>query len=213
MPISISYRRIHLPKTVVIKTGHRSVQWTPQRISISYHRLKTAVIQKPSIVEREMSTIPRSNSDDKLWVYPSEQMFFNAMKRKNWDPDEKDMAVVVPIHNAVNEMAWQKILEWERLHTTECNQPRLEKFEGKPKDITPKARLRSFFGYALPFDRHDWVVDRCGQKVTYVIDFYTGKQDPNKPMSLSFYLDVRPALTPTGLWDRLRMSFRKGQFM
>lgn len=68
--------------------------------------------------QRETSTIPRANSDDKLWVYPSEQMFFNAMRRKNWNPEEKDMAVVVPIHNAVNEMAWQKILEWERMHTT-----------------------------------------------------------------------------------------------
>lgn len=68
--------------------------------------------------EREISTIPRANSDDKLWVYPSEQMFFNAMRRKNWNPEEKDMSVVVPIHNAVNEMAWQKILEWERMHQT-----------------------------------------------------------------------------------------------
>jgi hypothetical protein len=24
----------------------------------------------------------------------------------------------------------------------------------------------------VPFDRHDWVVDRCGQEVRYVIDFY-----------------------------------------
>jgi cytochrome c heme-lyase len=28
------------------------------------------------------------------------------------------MAVVVPIHNAVNEMAWKKILEWEKMHQT-----------------------------------------------------------------------------------------------
>lgn len=68
--------------------------------------------------EREISTIPRANSEDKLWIYPSEQMFFNAMRRKNWSPDEQDMSVVVPIHNAVNEMAWQKILEWEKLHQT-----------------------------------------------------------------------------------------------
>jgi cytochrome c heme-lyase len=73
--------------------------------------------------------------------------------------------------------------------------------------------IHFFFNrYALPFDRHDWVVDRCGEKVTYVIDFYSGKQDPNRPMSLSFYLDVRPAVSPAGLWDRLRMSFKKGQF-
>ncbi|CAO0796857.1 unnamed protein product [Mucor circinelloides] len=96
--------------------------------------------------ERETSTIPRANSDDKLWIYPSEQMFFNAMRRKNWNPEEKDMSVVVPIHNAVNEMAWQKILEWEKMHETECQQPMLAKFEGRPKDITPKARIRSWFG-------------------------------------------------------------------
>ena len=27
-------------------------------------------------------------------------------------------------------------------------------------------------GGQLPFDRHDWYVDRCGQEVRYVIDFY-----------------------------------------
>ncbi|EIE78706.1 hypothetical protein RO3G_03410 [Rhizopus delemar RA 99-880] len=136
--------------------------------------------------QRETSTIPRANSSDKLWIYPSEQMFFNAMKRKNWTPNEEDMSVVVPIHNAVNEMAWQKILEWERMHETECNQPMLLKFQGKPKDITPKARIRSWFG---------------------------GKKDARNPMSLSFYLDVRPAPTPAGIWDRLKMSFRKGEFV
>lgn len=68
--------------------------------------------------EREISTIPRAESSEKLWVYPSEQMFFNAMRRKNWDPKEKDMPVVVPIHNAVNEQAWQKILQWEGMHKT-----------------------------------------------------------------------------------------------
>jgi len=26
------------------------------------------------------------------WVYPSEQMFFNAMRRKGWSPREEDMA-------------------------------------------------------------------------------------------------------------------------
>lgn len=71
----------------------------------------------------------------------------------------------------------------------------------------------SIIRYTLPFDRHDWVVDRCGEKVTYVIDFYKGRQDPKKPMSASFYLDVRPAVSPSGMWDRLKMSFRKGEFM
>ena len=37
---------------------------------------------------------------------------------------------------------------------------------------SPLARLSSWFGGQLPFDRHDWWVDRCGQEVRYVIDFY-----------------------------------------
>ena len=37
------------------------------------------------------------------------------MKKKNWNPKEEDMQYVVPIHNAVNEQSWQKILEWESI--------------------------------------------------------------------------------------------------
>ena len=48
------------------------------------------------------------------WVYPSEKMFFDAMKRKGYASAEKDMKMVVPIHNAVNERAWKEIKEWER---------------------------------------------------------------------------------------------------
>lgn len=28
--------------------------------------------------------------------------------------------------------------------------------------------------FVRPFDRHDWIVDRCGREVRYVIDFYDG---------------------------------------
>jgi len=37
---------------------------------------------------------------------------------------------------------------------------------------SPLARLHSWFGGPLPFDRHDWYIDRCGREVRYVIDFY-----------------------------------------
>ncbi|KAG0001072.1 Cytochrome c1 heme lyase [Entomortierella chlamydospora] len=148
---------------------------------------------------------PDPDSDqEKVWIYPSEQMFFNAMKRKNWDPREEDMKFVVPIHNMVNEMAWKHILRWEKLTTNTCGGPKLVKFEGKPKEITPKAWLRSWMGYTLPFDRHDWVVDRCGKQVTYIIDFYSGQPDPRYPEAPSFYLDVRPKLTMDGAWLRFK---------
>jgi cytochrome c heme-lyase len=40
-------------------------------------------------------------------------MFFEAMKRKGYDARVADMKTVVPIHNAVNERAWEQIKEWE----------------------------------------------------------------------------------------------------
>ena len=48
------------------------------------------------------------------WIYPSEKMFFDAMKRKGNDGARvADMRTVVPIHNAVNERAWAEIKAWE----------------------------------------------------------------------------------------------------
>ena len=47
------------------------------------------------------------------WIYPSERMFFDAMRRKSYDPKAEDMRAIVPIHNAVNEKAWKEIREWE----------------------------------------------------------------------------------------------------
>lgn len=54
--------------------------------------------------------------------------------------------------------------------------------------------------YQRPFDRHDWVVDRCGTKVRYVIDYYTGRVDKGNPFS--FYIDARPALDS---WEGVKM--------
>lgn len=47
------------------------------------------------------------------WIYPSERMFFDAMRRKSYDPKAEDMRAIVPIHNAVNEKAWKEIRKWE----------------------------------------------------------------------------------------------------
>ena len=53
-----------------------------------------------------------------------------------------------------------------------------------------------------PFDRHDWTIDRCGTEVRYVIDYYSGHDEPDNPV---FNVDVRPALdSPSALFDRAR---------
>lgn len=92
-------------------------------------------------------------------------MFFNAMKRKDWDPKAEDMRTIVPIHNAVNERAWKEIQEWEAGRGSEkysgshpvgrstpltknyrCGGPKLVSFSGDSQKLTPKARLRVLFG-------------------------------------------------------------------
>ncbi|PTB63134.1 cytochrome C1 heme lyase [Trichoderma citrinoviride] len=129
------------------------------------------------------------------WVYPSEKMFFEAMKRKGYDAREVDMKTVVPIHNAVNERAWQQIKEWEApyLAGSKCSGPKLASFANKSTRMTPTARINTILGYTAPFDRHDWVIDRCGVRVDYVIDFYAGRPG-GSAAGPSFYLDVRPKL-------------------
>lgn len=69
---------------------------------------------------------------------------------------------------------------------------RLKSFGGKASDYSPRARLRQLMGYELPFDRHDWIVDRCGKDVRYIIDYYDGGSiDDKYKFAL---LDVRPAM-------------------
>ncbi|KHN93723.1 cytochrome C1 heme lyase [Metarhizium album ARSEF 1941] len=137
------------------------------------------------------------------WVYPSEKMFFDAMRRKGYDARAADMKTVVPIHNAVNERAWQQIKEWEApyLSRSGCGGPKLASFANKSDRLTPTARLNTILGYTAPFDRHDWVIDRCGTSVEYVIDFYAGRPGGDKA-GPSFYLDVRPKLNT---WEGVKM--------
>ena len=187
--------------------------------------------QKNLSEEREVSSIPRfymdQDSDASLesahapaesssvsgarehhWVYPSPQQFYSAIRRKNHAASPEDMDIVVPIHNAVNEEAWRRILEWERAWQTDpkATGPQLVNFVGRPKDMTWRAWFRGLAGYEMPFDRHDWVIVRprtdngAPQTMRYIIDFYAGRSTVTTSSSktshqqpVSFYLDVRPA--------------------
>lgn len=193
---------------------------------------RRVIKSRPLANDREVSTIPRANptlatttpnpsslrpangeqetgADNRSgnWIYPSEKMFFDAMKRKNFDPKATDMSAIVPIHNAVNEKAWADIKSWEnrfawsRKENENCGGPRLHSFSGDSKKLSPQARWNSLLGYQEPFDRHDWVIQRCSGSgtVEYVIDFYAGK-DEGKGKGLNFYLDVRPKLNSWEGW-------------
>ena len=157
--------------------------------------------------ERAISSIPSAEGSDPLWVYPSQQQFYNAMKRKGYSPQEEEMSAVVAIHNAVNERAWAEVVAWEATLHPECTAGlKLIRFEGKPTEPTPKARVNSLLGYIAPFDRHDWTVSRCGKEVTYLLDFYNGRSTSGRPVAM--HIDARPAGDDVqGAWDRVRMPF------
>ena len=36
---------------------------------------------------------------------------------------------------AMNEMTWQRVLDWEALHAEHCGQPRLLRFRGRPDEL------------------------------------------------------------------------------
>lgn len=63
----------------------------------------------------------------------------------------------------------------------------------------------------MPFDRHDWIVDRCGKDVRYVIDYYDGGL-PDHTYKFAL-LDVRPALdSPQNAFDRLKVFYMRWKF-
>lgn len=207
--------------------------------SISQERAPDQTHELPT--SRDESSIPRGTGDSN-WEYPSPQQMYNALLRKGYtDTDVTAVESMVAVHNYLNEGAWGEIVEWERrfgkglyrgwevskrgeenaplaLRRLEAqeggqSQPTLVRFQGRPKEMTPKAAMLQLLGRVYPskfateppFDRHDWFVSRDidGQKkeVRYVIDFYSGPPEPTgDPV---FYLDVRPAITPTAAVERL----------
>ena len=88
---------------------------------------------------------------EETWLYPSEQQFYNAMKRKGYAPQEEEMDAVVQIHNAVNERAWSEVVAWESTLHPECEDLKLVRFMGKPNDPTPIdsdwRERRGYYGY------------------------------------------------------------------
>ena len=84
------------------------------------------------------------------------------------------MESIIKIHNRNNEDAWQEVLKWEAFHAHDCPAgPRLVRFGGKAKDFSLSAKVRyHMLGYPLPYDRHDWIVNRCGKQVKCRVDLF-----------------------------------------
>ena len=225
------------PASIEEAAKHAQSPQPDQTIPLSTHRA-TSSIPKPG-QDSGSTTSPSPHhqpAEANKWIYPSEQQFFNAMKKKGWDiPKGTELTIpqVVQIHNAVNERGWSEVLQWERIRVPQPidpsasnntndgvvgEEPRLVRFIGRPKDLSPRARFYSMLWMRNePFDRHDWYVDRGeGTQVRrYVIDFYNGKESSAASANAanagnhglpSMFLDVRPALDDLdSVQDRFKM--------
>eukprot|EP00547_Thalassionema_nitzschioides_P014049 CAMPEP_0194241106 /NCGR_PEP_ID=MMETSP0158-20130606/7070_1 /TAXON_ID=33649 /ORGANISM="Thalassionema nitzschioides, Strain L26-B" /LENGTH=264 /DNA_ID=CAMNT_0038975937 /DNA_START=80 /DNA_END=874 /DNA_ORIENTATION=+ len=215
-----------IPASLEHAARHAQTPQSDQQIPLSTHRIISSIPRAADNSQNDSSH--QADGEGKNWVYPSEQQFYNAMRRKGWEGvDESTMPLVVRIHNAVNERGWSHVRRWEK-ELYDNDNPRLVRFLGRPKDMSPNAFINTYlFWYSPPFDRHDWFIDRGDGEPArrYVIDFYSGgdgnssekgisstmfgqqrKNLPPRPPSM--YLDVRPALDSTeALLDRFKMFF------
>lgn len=139
--------------------------------NISQSRAKSQTIALP--IERTISSIPRGDAETN-WEYPSPQQMYNAMLRKGYDDTPEDaVESMVAVHNFLNEGAWEQIEGWERRFSqglgygwrmcqmgeeefsnfrsqAQIKKPKLSRFQGRPNEITPKARMLAFLGWLYP---------------------------------------------------------------
>lgn len=142
--------------------------------NLSQSRAPNQTVDLP--VDREESTIPRGDSDSN-WEYPSPQQMYNAMLRKGYDDTPQDaVESMVAVHNFLNEGAWAEIVGWENRFSRGLGQgwnhcqngeegfdtemvsrelgkeeePRLIRFQGRPRDMTPKAKIFQMLGQVYP---------------------------------------------------------------
>ncbi len=178
-------------------------------------RVHSSIPRASDAQENVESACPYHKSEKDLnlptWVYPSAQMFWDAMRRKGSLPEhlqdssapqtQTELDWIVTIHNVVNEQCWQEICRWEKFSAEGCKKVSteveqnisLQRFLGRPNDLSPRAWFNSTIrGTRKPFDRHDWYVRRPDNSLRrYVIDFYPAKGDG---IAGAFHLDVRPAI-------------------
>ena len=103
---------------------------------------------------------------------------YNAMLRKGYDDTPEDaVESMVAVHNFLNEGAWEEIEGWEARFSRGLSygwqicrrgeqdyvqnghvaarkahfpKPKLLRFQGRPNDITPKARILELMGRVYP---------------------------------------------------------------
>lgn len=116
----------------------------------------------------------RGNSDDgQHWVNPSPNQLYRALLRNDKPIGTNDVFDVSMVHDMVTLNSWWAVMEYEDMHKDECPNPTLARFEGKDGIYSFKAKVIKAMTGVVPFDRHDWYIDRCGKEIKYIIDYYS----------------------------------------
>lgn len=130
--------------------------------------------------ERDPSSIPKGTGDGNWEYPSPQQMYNALLRKGYTDTDVTAVESMVAVHNFLNEGAWAEIVEWEKRFgggygrawqicrrgeenaaetqwkidfkngvSTETN-PTLVRFQGRPKDMTPKAAMIQVMGWMYP---------------------------------------------------------------
>ena len=174
----------HPDQNGVVLSTHRMISSIPRGTNTEdptdrgpHHQATTATTTAQA-AEEEVQKHSAHN-----WIYPSEQQFFNALRKKGWkDVQAEEIPTVLEIHNTVNEQTWKQVVRWEESMDRDITTAttgggggtnkssdniietdlKLVRFQGRPKDLSPKAFLWSTILRQMdaPFDRHDWYVQK-----------------------------------------------------
>ena len=168
------------PTTDTATSGTARSKYNPLNYMFSSLSNKPTEHQSINLgLDREISSIPRGDADSN-WEYPSPQQMYNAMLRKGYTDTPIDAVTsMVEVHNFLNEGAWREIVVWENIFGRglsegwkKCRlgedsmamtraraemrgqidepQPKLVRFEGRPKDMTPRAVMLQVMGWLYP---------------------------------------------------------------
>ena len=146
-------KKISTAESCPISPTNKPLPYNPDTNDFKYDQSVDSSQKESLSTTRKVSSIPKVEGSplpghqpegvDK-WVYPSEQQYYNAMKRKGFNPEVSDVPVILAIHNVVNEQGWSKVIEWESLRDNP--NPKLVRFTGRPNDLSPKAMFLAALG-------------------------------------------------------------------
>ncbi|KIM32512.1 hypothetical protein M408DRAFT_14793 [Serendipita vermifera MAFF 305830] len=132
-----------------------------------------------------------------------------AQKGKGYATEHLKEAI--PGDRHAMEKAWEQVITWEAMHGggMKCGGIKLISYAKFKKNRSPSAMWAVFWGHKPPYERQDWIIDRCGHINRYIIDFYKRPRDPRDPTSPEDALVIysRPSIRN---WDGAKLRMKRG---